>query len=124
MEQDGTDEEHKLREQKRLDSLIAYCEAPACRRLALLHYFGEKIEPCGNCDNCISPPTLIDGTDLARLALSTIKRTGESFGAGHIVDVLRGARTEKMVAKGHDQLSFFGSAKTYSKQYLQSFLRQ
>lgn len=124
IEQDGTDEEHKLREQKRLDSLIAYCEAPACRRLALLHYFGEKIEPCGNCDNCISPPMLIDGTDLAKSALSTIKRTGESFGAGHIVDVLRGARTEKMVAKGHDQLSFFGSAKTYSTQYLQSFLRQ
>ena len=124
IEDDGDDEDHKNREHKRLDSLVAYCEAPACRRRALLHYFSEQIESCGNCDNCINPPILLDGTELAKMVLSTVYRTGQLFGAVHIIDVLRGALTEKVVEKGHERLSVFGVAPGYSKPYLQGFIRQ
>jgi len=124
IEDDGDDEGHKNREHKRLDSLVAYCEAPACRRRALLHYFSEQIESCGNCDNCINPPILLDGTELAKMVLSTVYRTGQLFGAVHIIDVLRGSLTEKVVEKGHERLSVFGVAPGYSKSYLQGFIRQ
>ena len=124
IEDDGDDEDHKNREHKRLDSLVAYCEAPACRRRALLHYFSEQIQSCGNCDNCINPPILLDGTELAKMVLSTVYRTGQLFGAVHIIDVLRGSLTEKVVEKGHERLSVFGVAPGYSKSYLQGFIRQ
>ena len=124
IEDDGDDEGHKNREHKRLDSLVAYCEAPACRRRALLHYFSEQIQSCGNCDNCINPPILLDGTELAKMVLSTVYRTGQLFGAVHIIDVLRGSLTEKVVEKGHERLSVFGVAPGYSKSYLQGFIRQ
>ena len=124
IEEDGEDQNHKLREHKRLDSLLAYCEASSCRRIALLHYFDEQIGPCGNCDNCISPPTLIDGTELAQKALSAIYRTGQSFGAAYIIDVLRGSRSEKIIERNHDQIKTFGVCSVNSKPYLQSFIRQ
>jgi ATP-dependent DNA helicase RecQ len=95
-------------ERRRLDALIAYCEAIECRRVALLGYFGETTEPCGNCDVCQFPPTVIDGTELGQKVLSTVVRTGERFGAGHIVDSLVGRKaTEKIVSFGHDRLSTF-----------------
>ena len=124
IEEDGEDENHKLREHKRLDSLLAYCEAPSCRRIALLHYFDEQIAPCGNCDNCLSPPKLVDGTELAQMTLSAIYRTGQSFGTTHIIDVLRGSPSGKILERNHNQIKTFGVGSEYSKPYLQSFIRQ
>ena len=124
IEDDGEDQSYKLREHKRLDSLLAYCEASSCRRIALLHYFDEQISPCGNCDNCIDPPELVDGTELAKMALSAIYRTGQFFGAAHIIDVLRGSQSQKIIEREHDQIKTFGIGSKYSKPYLQSFIRQ
>jgi ATP-dependent DNA helicase RecQ len=124
IEQDGEDEAHKLREHKRLDALLAYCEASACRRTALLSYFDEASEACGNCDNCLNPPQLIDGTADAALLFSAIKQTGQIFGAAHIIDVLRGAGTQKISERAHDKLDSFGTGQSHSKEYWQAFIRQ
>jgi ATP-dependent DNA helicase RecQ len=124
IEEDGTDEEHKLRERKRLDSLIAYCEATQCRRVSLLGYFDEETQPCGNCDNCLNPPVTIDATRQAQMLLSAIHRTGQAFGAGHVIDVLLGADTEKIRARGHENLPTYGVGKDFPKTYWQSVVRQ
>lgn len=125
IDQDGEDERHKRQEHKRLDALLAYCEATQCRRLALLAYFGETGgEPCGNCDICLYPPTLIDGTREAQMLFSAIARTGQVFGAGHVTDVLRGAATEKVLAKGHDQLPTYGIGQDRPKAFWQGLVRQ
>lgn len=124
IEEDGEDDIHKLREHKRLDALLAYCEAASCRRKALLSYFGDDIDACGNCDNCLNPPNVIDGTELCRMFLTAVYRTGQSFGAAHVVDVLRGAKTEKVVDREHDQLTTFGIGSEYPKEFWHSFLRQ
>ncbi|MDR3527239.1 MAG: ATP-dependent DNA helicase, partial [Rhizomicrobium sp.] len=102
-----TSEEHKRREHQRLAALVGYCEATNCRRQTLLRYFGENdedYEPCGNCDACLEPAVMVDGTDAARQILGLVQQTGERFGAAHIVDVLRGAETEKIVQCGHNKL--------------------
>jgi len=122
--QDGEDDAHKLREHKRLDSLMAYCEAAQCRRGALLSYFDEEIEACGNCDNCLNPPYVVDGTWQARLLMTAIMETGQYFGATHINDILRGADNQKIRDKHHNALSSHGSGKEYSKDYWQAFIRQ
>ena len=122
--QDGEDDAHKLREHKRLDSLMAYCEAAQCRRSALLAYFDEKIEACGNCDNCLNPPIVVDGTMQARMLMTAIMETGQFFGATHINDILRGAVNQKIRDKRHNALSSHGSGKDYSKDYWQAFIRQ
>ncbi|MDP6109095.1 MAG: RecQ family ATP-dependent DNA helicase, partial [Rhodospirillales bacterium] len=122
--QDGEDDTHKLREHKRLDVLLAYCEAAQCRRGALLSCFDEEIDPCGNCDNCLNPPTVIDGTDQASLMMASIQQTGQFFGASHINDVLRGADTQKIRDKGHNNLASYGLGKDYSKDYWLAFMRQ
>ena len=122
--QDDGNEDHKRREHKRLDSLLAYGEATTCRRVALLTYFGETTEPCGNCDICDDPPTLIDGTKEAQMLLSAVVRTGEMFGAAHIVDVLRGSSSEKILARGHDKLSVYGTGKDRPKNFWTAFIRQ
>jgi len=122
--QDGEDDAHKLREHKRLDSLMAYCEAAQCRRSALLAYFDEEIEACGNCDNCLNPPNVVDGTMQARLLMTAIMETGQFFGATHINDILRGAVNQKIKDKRHNALSSHGSGKDYSKDYWQAFIRQ
>ena len=124
IDDDGEDEAHKRREHKRLDSLLAYCEASACRRKALLAYFDEEIEACGNCDNCLDPPTLVDGTRHAQMLLSAVYRTGQVFGAAHVIDVVRGAETQKILERGHDRLPTFGVGEDHSKQYWQAFVRQ
>lgn len=122
--QDGEDDVHKLREHKRLDALMAYCEATGCRRASLLSYFDETIEPCGNCDNCLNPPIVIDGTVQARLMMAAIIQTGQFFGTAHINDVLRGADNQKIRDKGHNTLTSYATGKDYSKKYWQAFMRQ
>jgi ATP-dependent DNA helicase RecQ len=124
IEEDGKDEEHKRREHRRLDALIAYCESAECRRIALLGYFDEATGPCGNCDNCLNPPTLVDATRQAQMLLSAIHRTGQAFGAGHVIDVLLGAETDKVRQRGHDRLPTYGIGKGFPKQYWQSLVRQ
>jgi len=112
----------------KLDALLALAEATDCRRVRLLAYFGEHSEPCGNCDNCMNPPAVWDGTDAARKLLSTIYRvreaSGLTFGTGHIMDIVRGKDTEKVKQFGHDQLSTFGLGKEYSEAQLRGVLRQ
>ncbi len=124
IEEAETGIEHKRREHKRLDTLVAYCESPTCRRVALLAYFGETSEPCGNCDVCLEPPEMRDGTQEAQKALSAVYRTGQRFGASHIIDILRGAETEKMSASGHNKLPTYGVGADRKKAEWQSILRQ
>jgi ATP-dependent DNA helicase RecQ len=124
IEEDGEDAGHKRREHKRLDALIAYCEAPRCRRRALLSYFGEDAGPCGNCDICLNPPVLEDGTAHAQHALAAIEQTGQRFGAAHVIDVLRGAETEKIRTLGHDRLPTHGLGHGETKDTWRSILRQ
>ncbi len=112
----------------KLDALLSLAEAVDCRRVRLLGYFGEKSSPCGNCDNCLNPPQVWDGTDAARKLLSTIYRvqqqSGISFGAGHIMDILRGKTTDKTKQFGHERISTFGLGAAYSEVQLRGVLRQ
>ena len=102
-------EERKQLELRKLDALLGYCESTRCRRQALLGWFGEAhAGACGNCDNCLDPPESWDGTDAARKALSCVYRSGQRFGAGHVIDILRGVDTEKVQRFGHDKLSTWG----------------
>jgi ATP-dependent DNA helicase RecQ len=119
-----SDEARKQMELRRLGALIAYCEAPQCRRQTLLSYFGDEAEPCGKCDLCDDPPKLIDGATLAQKAMSAIARTGQRFGLEHLVSVLRGLKTDKAVARGHDQLPTFGVGAELSKEQWMSVFRQ
>jgi ATP-dependent DNA helicase RecQ len=124
IEQEDSGAERKRREHKRLDALVGYCEAPTCRRQTLLAYFGERIQPCGNCDVCLDPVALVDATEDAQKALSAVLRTGQRFGAAHIIDVLRGAETAKIAGAGHDRLPTYGIGADRSKADWQSLLRQ
>jgi ATP-dependent DNA helicase RecQ len=120
----GADEERRRREHKRLDALIAYCEANECRRRTLLTYFGETSEPCGNCDRCLSPASLVDGSSDARLLLEVMVATGERYGASHLTDILKGTSTEKAVATGHAKLKVFGRGAALGRADWQSIIRQ
>jgi len=124
IEDENSEADRKRREHKRLDALIAYCEAPECRRRTLLSYFGEPSEPCGNCDSCLNPVSLSDGTVEGQKALSAVMRTGQRFGAAHIIDVLRGQDTEKVANGGHHLLPTFGAGADRSKQEWRSIIRQ
>ena len=114
----------------KLDALLALAEATDCRRVRLLGYFGETYPRmrCDNCDNCLSPPEIWDGTEAARMLLSTVYRvhqmSGLWFGAGHLMDILRGKHTDKMQQYGHQRLSTFGIGATFSEQQLRGVLRQ
>tara|TARA_R110000868_G_scaffold208877_1_gene458424 strand:- start:5347 stop:7158 length:1812 start_codon:yes stop_codon:yes gene_type:complete len=122
---DGEDDVHKRREHQRLDALLSYCEATQCRRITLLSYFGEPgSKPCGNCDICLDPPVLLDGTREAQMLFSAILRTGQVFGAGHIIDVLRGGDTDRIRARGHDALPTYGVGKDRPKSFWQGLIRQ
>ena len=118
------DDGHRMREHKRLDALLAYCDAPQCRRVALLAYFDEASGPCGNCDNCLKPPTLADGTERGRRLLAIVRDTGQMFGAGHIIDILRGTETQKVLERRHHNLHGFGADQDQSKDQVQGFIRQ
>jgi ATP-dependent DNA helicase RecQ len=113
-----------MREHKRLDALLAYCDAAQCRRAALLSYFDEECEPCGNCDNCLSPPKMIDGSQQARMLFCAISDTGEAFGAVHVIDVLCGAGGQKIITRGHEKLKSYGRGAGKPKDYWQAFIRQ
>jgi ATP-dependent DNA helicase RecQ len=121
-------DEYKQVMRGKLDALLALAEATDCRRVRLLGYFGESSAPCGNCDNCLSPPQVWDGTDAARKLLSTIYRvqqkSGISFGAGHVMDILRGKSTEKVAQFGHQEVSTFGLGAEFSEAQLRGVLRQ
>ena len=112
----------------KLDALLALAEATDCRRQRLLAYFGEASGPCGNCDNCLQPPALWDGTDAARKLLSTIYRVHQksalTFGAGHIIDELRGKDSDKVRQYGHESISTFGVGAQYSEAQLKAIMRQ
>ena len=112
----------------KLDALLALAEATDCRRVRLLSYFDEASEPCGNCDNCLNPPAVWDGTDAARKLLSTVFRaeqhSGFSFGSGHIMDIVRGKSTEKVSQYGHAKLSTFGIGANFTEVQLRGVLRQ
>ena len=121
-------EEFKRGQRGKLDALLALAEAHDCRRVRLLAYFGEASQPCGNCDNCLTPPATWDATEAARKMLSCIYRfhqnNGQRFGAGHLIDVLRGKVTDKVSQYRHEKLSTFGIGADVSEQQWRSVLRQ
>ena len=108
IEESESEEAHKRVAHAKLNALLGLVESASCRRVALLDYFGEESPPCGNCDNCLEPPILWEATEAARKALSAIYRTGQRFGAGHVIDVLLGKATDKVAQWGHGELSVFG----------------
>ena len=124
IDQEDSDNDRKWRENQRLDALINYADALTCRRQALLTYFGESPEPCSNCDICLNPQELTDGTDDALMVFDAIFETNEIYGQSHIIDVLRGANTEKIKKARHDDLECFGGGNGYSKALWQSLIRQ
>ena len=115
---------HKRRESRRLDALVAYCEAPSCRRASLLAYFGEMAEPCGNCDVCLSPGETVDGSVDASKILEAVRLTGERFGATHIVDLLTAKANDKAVELDHVKLPVFGAGRDRQRTEWQSLIRQ
>jgi ATP-dependent DNA helicase RecQ len=108
IEQSEAPQEQKRIEQMKLDAMLGFCEAAQCRRAVLLNYFGETISPCNNCDVCLNPPQTWDATVAAQKLFSAILRTGQRFGAGHLIDILLGKTTERMIGLGHDRLPTFG----------------
>ena len=116
--------ERRMADHARLNALLGLAEALECRRARLLGYFGETEITCGNCDLCDTPPKTFDGTEAVRKALSAILRTGEYFGAGHLIDILTGNTTEKIRARGHDDLPTFGVGRDLSRHAWQGVFRQ
>ena len=108
----------------RLNALLGLAETLTCRRTALLSYFGDDGTDCGNCDVCQSPPEQFDGTTAVRKALSAILRTNETFGAGHLTDILRGTQTDKVRQNGHDTLPTFGVGQDLDRREWQAVFRQ
>jgi len=118
-------ERQKHIERQKLDALLAYCETHRCRRQVLLEYFGDEMkEPCGNCDTCLNPVETFDGTVPAQKVMSCIYRTGETFGAGHIIDVLLGEDNDKIKRFRHDQISTYGIGKELKRDTWRSIIRQ
>jgi len=121
-------EEFKQVMRGKLDALLTLAEDTHCRRVSLLLYFGEDSQPCMNCDNCLTPPAVWDATDAARKMLSCIYRvqqaSGISFGAGHIMDILRGKATDKVAQYAHDKLSTFGIGADLAETQWRGVLRQ
>ena len=111
-------------ERKKLEALLGFCETARCRRQVMLEYFGEEIDACGNCDTCLEPVEVVDGTEDARLVLSAIHRCGESFGTAHIIDVLSGKNTEKTSRRRHDRLKVFGLGQHLNARQWQGVFRQ
>jgi ATP-dependent DNA helicase RecQ len=122
-ESDAPDQRKRMERQK-LDALLGLAECAGCRRQVLLRYFGDECEPCGNCDTCLEPPRLFDGTIAAQKALSCIYRTGERYGQAHIVDVLLGVENERISQLGHDRISTFGIGTEHDNRTWRAILRQ
>ena len=118
-------EAFKRAEQHRLNALLGLCEITTCRRQALLSYFDESLEqPCGNCDTCLVPVETWDGTEAAQMAMSVVYRTGQRFGVNHLIDILRGTQTDKLVQFDHHTLPTFGIGIGFDKQTWRSVFRQ
>jgi ATP-dependent DNA helicase RecQ len=121
----GTNPEQVRVELHKLSAMIGFAEAGSCRRGALLGYFGQRLEePCGNCDLCLDPPDSFDATEEARKALSCVYRVGQRFGAGHVIDVLRGSKNERIRQLGHDRLSTYGIGVNLATEAWGSIIRQ
>lgn len=116
--------DRKKADHGRLNALLGLAEARRCRRRVLLRYFGDDIKTCNNCDLCDAPPILFDGTKHVRMALSAILRTEERYGAGYLIDILRGKLTDKIKQNGHEQLPTFSIGEDYSKSEWQGVFRQ
>lgn len=124
IESSGADETQKRVELAKLQALLGYCEAGECRRMVLLRYLGEKpTGPCGNCDVCLSPAATWDPT-VAQKALAAVYRTGQRFGVQHLIDVLRGKPTERVVRFNHQEVKTFGLGREISEDAWRSAYRQ
>ena len=124
IDQSEAGEDFKRVSAAKLDALLGLCETAGCRRVRLLSYFGESSAPCGNCDTCIEAPQTWDATEAAQKALSAMYRTGQRFGAVHVIDVLRGKSGERIARWGHDKLSVFGIGADLDEQAWRSVFRQ
>ncbi|GGD97717.1 DNA helicase RecQ [Caballeronia grimmiae] len=128
IDESDADDAHKRVQGGKLDALLGLCEAATCRRVRLLAYFGETSTPCGNCDTCLEPPASFDATREAQMALSCVyrahKASGFHFGAGHLIDILRGTRSEKVLQRGHEKISTFGVGAALSEQEWRAVFRQ
>ncbi|WP_406668098.1 DNA helicase RecQ [Gallaecimonas sp. GXIMD1310] len=118
-------EDQQRVELMKLSAMAGFAEGLTCRRQVLLNYFGQYSgERCGNCDICLDPPQTFDGSELAKMAMSCIYRSGQRFGVAHVVEVLRGAQTARIKELGHDRLSTWGIGKQHSHDYWVSIIRQ
>ena len=125
LEQSDAEENHKWVERHKLNAMLGLCEITSCRRHALLQYFGEESPArCGNCDTCLHPVETWDGTTAARKALSCVYRTGQLFGARHLIDVLLGKENDKVRKFGHQRLSTFGIGEELNMEQWRSVFRQ
>jgi ATP-dependent DNA helicase RecQ len=125
IEQGASPVEVKRIERGKLDALLGVCETASCRRQAILAHFGEVMaQPCGNCDTCLAPGETWDATIASRKALSAMLRTGQRFGAGHLIELLLGNTNERMARLGHDKLPTFGVGKELDKKAWGSVFRQ
>jgi ATP-dependent DNA helicase RecQ len=124
IDESEADENFKRVLSTKLDSMLGLCETLSCRRVRLLEYFGEPATPCGNCDTCLIPPVSFDGTVPVQKLLSAIYRCDQRFAAGHVIDVLRGAESERIQTWHHDKLSVFGIGADRSEQEWRAILRQ
>ena len=118
-------ETFKRHEQQRLNAMLGLCEIATCRRQVLLRYFGDDLPaPCGNCDNCLHPPDTWDASEAVQMAFSCVYRSGQRFGAGHVIDILRGGDTEKIRQSRHNRLSTYGIGEKLSANEWRSIFRQ
>jgi len=124
IQESEADETFKRVSYRKLDALVGLAESASCRRVRLLAYFGEAATPCGNCDVCLNPPRVWDGTEAAQKALSCAYRTGQRFGAGHLIDILRGNPTERVQRFSHDALSTWRIGADLSDQQWRAVFRQ
>lgn len=125
LEGSGAEDTQKQIERQKLEAMLGLCEITSCRRQALLEYFGEaEHRPCGNCDTCLEPVPVWDGTEAARKALSAVYRSGQQYGVNYIVDILRGQSSDKTRQRGHEQLSTWGIGKDLDQQQWRSVFRQ
>ncbi len=124
IDEGAADAQRKAGDHARLNALLGLAESAVCRRIPLLGYFGETATQCGNCDICRDPPATFDAREAAQKAFSAALRTGQYFGAGHLIDILRGQSTDKIRARGHDSLPTFGVGKEFSKAEWQAIFRQ
>nr|WP_279290422.1 DNA helicase RecQ [Rhizobium skierniewicense] len=124
IEESDAPDQRKHMERQKLDALLGLAETAGCRRQALLSYFGDSCEPCGNCDTCAEPPELFDGAIAAQKILSCVYRTGERFGQAYIISVLLGAEDERITRFGHDKISTYGIGKEHDNRTWRAILRQ